>query len=413
VIELPRGLARAFRSVLRQSLLTEGPRGPGPVVLCRAGPHGLTLEACHGDCAVGLHQPDRRAPADLAFPAPLLAQVAGRGEAPVTLEALGEGQGRARWEEGGTPRVVDFEAVPPDNAPAFPAMPRRWAAQPDTLLPALREAARTTARSASRLALTRLQLRGKAGQVVATDGRQLLVQGGFPLPWDDDVLVPRVPALGGRELAGAQPVALGRTKHHVAVRAGPWTFALGLDASSRFPDVDGVIPRPSALTSVLRLDLADARWLLAQLPGLPGGGDECVPVTLELGGPPLVRARAADDPVTELVLPHSTVTGPPLRLCTDRRFLHRALSLGFHEIGASDPEKPLVCRDPRRVYLWMTLDPRDVVLPVAGAVRRTPDDVSEPYSPPRPERSDPPCLPRPPTGPAPTPPRRNAGVWPT
>lgn len=258
MIELPKGLARAFRAALRQSPLAEGPRGPGPVVLCRAGPHGLTLEACQGDCAVGLHRPGRLAPVALASRASLLSQVAGRGDAPLTLEALGEGQGRARWEEGGSPRSLDFEAVPPERAPAFPPMPRRWADQPAGLLAALGEAARTATHSGARPALARVQLRGKGGQVVAADGRQLLVQGGFPLPWDDDVLVPWVPAFGRRELAAAEPVAVGRTKGHVAVRAGRWAFALGLDAGSRFPDVNTVIPRPAALTSALRLDPADA-----------------------------------------------------------------------------------------------------------------------------------------------------------
>jgi hypothetical protein len=313
VIELPRGLARAFRTVLRQSPLGEGPRGPGPVVLCRAGTHGLTLEACHGDCAVGFHQPGRLAPAALAFRAALLSQVAGRGEAPLTLEPLGAGQGRARWEEGDTHRAVDFKAVLPEAAPAFPALPKRLTAQPDTLLAALGEAARTAARSGTRPALARVQLRGKSREVVATDGRQLLAQAGFPLPWDDDVLVPPVPAFAGRVLAGAQPVAAGRTKGHVALRVGPWTFALSIDAASRFPDAHSVIPRPSARAGVLRLDPADARWLLGQLPALAGGDDEHAPVTLELAQPPVVRARAADGPVTELALSRSAVTGPPLR----------------------------------------------------------------------------------------------------
>ena len=57
---------------------------------------------------------------------------------------------------------------------------------------------RTAARESTRYGLSLVQLRGRAGEVVATDGRCLLVQGGFPLPWPEDVLVPRVAAFGMR-----------------------------------------------------------------------------------------------------------------------------------------------------------------------------------------------------------------------
>lgn len=127
----------------------------------------------------------------------------------------------------------------------------------------------------------------------------------------------------------------------------------------------------------------------------------------------MVGAWAAGGPATELALPRSTATGPPLRLCTNRHFLHRALALGFTEIGAAGAHQPLVRRDPRRVYLWMTLDPRDVVLPVAGAVRLRPDGPAACVPPPqRPERSPPP-MPAPlpnGEGPDPAPPPERWGL---
>ena len=35
--------------------------------------------------------------------------------------------------------------------------------------------------------LGNLQLRGRAGEIIATDGHQLLLQGGFHFPWPEDV----------------------------------------------------------------------------------------------------------------------------------------------------------------------------------------------------------------------------------
>src|SRR5207249_213544 len=95
-------------------------------------------------------------------------------------------------------------------------------------------------------AITRLQLRGAAGRVVATDGRQLLVQEGFTFPWTPDVLVPALGVFGCRELPPDAPVTVGRTEKHVGVRVGPWTFLLAIDADGRFPAAEQAIPTRTA-----------------------------------------------------------------------------------------------------------------------------------------------------------------------
>ena len=54
---------------------------------------------------------------------------------------------------------------------------------------ALDEAMKIPTGSTGRLSPTWIQLRGKQGEFVATDGRQLLIQGGFQFPWKEPVLV--------------------------------------------------------------------------------------------------------------------------------------------------------------------------------------------------------------------------------
>jgi hypothetical protein len=71
-----------------------------------------------------------------------------------------------------------------------------------------------------------------------------------------------------------------------------------------------------------------------------------------------------------VVLRRSAVEGPPLRLATDRRYLLRALKLGFREVAASRPDQPLLCRDERRTYLWMPLDASGAIPPTPGRTRR-------------------------------------------
>ncbi len=369
MIELPRALARDFRAVLRRALAELAPRGQPPPVLCRAGPGGLSLYAGHDELAVRLHQAGDLSAAELALPGAVLATLEGGPAQAVTLEEVQPGRGRARWEQGGAARSAEFPTVHPSTIPPFPELPTELAPLPEGFLAALGEAARTTADGATaRLSLTRVQLRGRAGEVVATDGRQALVQAGFPLPWPEDLLVPRVPAFAGRPPPGATPVAIGRTESHVAVRAGPWTFALRIDAAARYPDVRGVIPRPNDRSTRLRLDPEDAALLRQALPGLPGKDDHLRPVTLELGPRPVVRARAlSGDAREEVGLARSAVSGPPLRVVTDRRYLLRALQLGFYEFEAGPGERPLVCRQGPRTYLWMLLSDKEALPPAPPA----------------------------------------------
>jgi hypothetical protein len=378
VIVIPRTLARLFRSVLRRSVVEQVPRGEWPLVLCEAGQAGLRLSAQRGDVGLCYREAGERAEDTLVFRSSVLQQIEGRTPEPVTLEKTAAGKGRARWDEGAVPRVVDFETVTPDSTPTVPQTPSELAAMPDGFLTVLDKAARTTAKDSGRFALARVQLKGRAGQVVATDGKALLIQGGYRFPWPDDLLVPRVPAFGLRELAEERPVAIGRTESHVAVRAGRWTFWLAIDTSSRYPDVQAVVPRPSAGACRLSLDPEDAAFLASALPKLPGQDDHS-PVTLDLGHHVLVRARAqGGDAVTEVELSRSRVEGSAT-LCIDGTNLRRALQLGFAEVLVCKPDTPILFRDRRRVFVTMPLDKQSALAPSPDAVR-----IASPVSSPSP-----------------------------
>jgi hypothetical protein len=362
MIEISRALARQFRAVLRRLLADQETRGPWPPVLCRVGRDGLILDAVLGEPAVRYQASGAHSPETLAFPETLLAECEGRTDSPVTLEPLAPGKGRASWTEGGKPREREFEIPSPERLSPFPELPQRFRQVSESLVSALEEAARTAGRDSPRRGLRRVLLRGKAGEVVATDGRQLLVQRGFAFPWSDEVLVPRLAPFAGRFPEKKESVAVGRTQGHVAVRVGPWTFLLALDTASKFPDFGVVIPRPGAVPTSLRLDPADVSLLATALPKLPKGDGDQSSVTLDLGTPPALRARSeVAGPVTEVVLTRSRVAGPPVRLCTNRSYLQRALKLGFLEVGLAGANKPLVCRDSRRIFVWMPLDQAGII----------------------------------------------------
>lgn len=353
MIALPRSLARRFRAVLRRCSPNGRQAGPPPSVLLRVGEQGLCLEASRPDVAVRLEHPGAQPEALLAFPADALALFEGRSDQPVMLEEIAFGKGLASWSESGSEVRKDFPTLDTDGLPPFPEPPARLHSFDPTFLHALNEAGVVTARDSARYALERILLRGKGGHIVASDGRHLLVQSGFPLPWPDDALISRLMVWGMKELPPRGPVGVGRTQSHVFVRVGPWTFALFADPAARFPSYEAIIPRASSRVSTLRLGPEDVRLLMAELPAL--AADREMPVTLELGPDVMVRAQPTGKDPTALKLTGSRWSGPLMRVVIGPCYLLNAVQLGFTDIEIRSPSQPLCCRDGTKTYLWMPL----------------------------------------------------------
>jgi hypothetical protein len=219
-------------------------------------------------------------------------------------------------------------------------------------LAALHACGQTTSRQdKGRLALGRLQLRGSEGQVVGTDGMQLLVWGGFTLPFEGNLLVPAIPVFGSRELAKETEVCVGHTAEHLVVAAGAWMLWLTRDTVSRYPDVRAVIPH-SARMSTLVLSEAEVTPLLRDLQETSALNGEPVPVTLDLGPRPALRWP---EEVPGCRAPYSLIRsqckGPATTVRLDPKYLARALALGFREVHSSRPEAPVVFRDAARTYV--------------------------------------------------------------
>jgi hypothetical protein len=393
-------MARRFRAVLRRSLQDLEQRNAWPLLLCRADERGLTLEAVCPDFALRYQHPGARPPETLVFRSSVLSEIEGRIDAPAQLDRVDPKSGRARFEEAGEPRCVEFDLVTADSAPPFPPLPKKLAALPAEFLTALTEAARTCGPASSRLALSRVQLRGQKGEVIGTDGRQLLIQRGFPLPWREDVLVPRLTALGGREVEAEGEVGVGRTDKHVVVRAGPWTFALAIDTASRYPDVGIAVPRATSATTRLHLDEADAAYLIDTLTKLPGDAEDHSPVTLDLDSGAVARARGEDGAATEAPLRRSKPSGPPVRLCMNRRLLRRALLMGLRDVQVIGADKPVAFTTDRLLYVVMALDKGGAIPPGRKVLQLAQNPAPKP--PPRPTQ-EPAIERREETMPAPTP----------
>jgi len=198
---------------------------------------------------------------------------------------------------------------------------------------------------ATRFALNRVQLR-QGGEVVGTDGRQLLLHGGFHFPWREAVLVPAVQVFGCKELRSGAPVPVGRTERHVVVRAGPWSVFLPADTTSRYPDVDSAIPRHQPTTWKLTEEAA------TQLQhALPKGDTEDPEIRIELG--PQVTVRTTGPAAAAIPVRPCTVVGKHQPFAVPVATLLRALQLGFREFRLVDGSTPVLCPDGNRRFVFM------------------------------------------------------------
>jgi hypothetical protein len=354
MITLTRSQVRRLRVAFRRAALGITHRGIVCPLVLRAEGGQLRAQYRYADLAVGSVEPGSdRTDDSLALPLDALADFEGAADTRVVLESPAPDRTVVRWEDRGIPQSREYSlATPLDRLEPMPAPPATWTSNPGELLDALAEAAETTTPDSARYALDMVQLQGGRGQLVATDGRQLLVRSGYTFPWAEDILIKGRPIFACRALPRDRPVEVGRTDTQVFFRIGPWTISCAIQCDVRFPAVERVIPSASEVGTRLRLDPADARFLESALGRLPGGGEVNSPVTVDLNGAVTVRASAPDQPdqLTEIVLNRSSYTGSPLCVCTNRALLGRALRLGHTEIGFTDAESPFVCREAGRVY---------------------------------------------------------------
>jgi hypothetical protein len=375
MIQIPRSLARQLRVVLRKSVFHKASRAVPPPVIFRAGSTGLQIQAICPEVAVQYHQPGHLPEGTLVVPAEALAACEGRSQDLVTLELdVANGKVQVSWSDDVVPQTRSYDAVTPEDVPAFPGETVDLLPQPVELLQALAQAAATASQERIRYALDAIQLHGRLGQVIATDGRQLLIRSGFSLGWEDDVLIPALPVFGWRDLEEEGDIKLGRTKDWVFVHVGPWTLALSIQKDVRFPAVHDLVQPVERAVATWHLAPADAQFLVQTLPRLPGSHEEAAPITIEGNGTLAVRAKGeGQERVTEVLLARSRVTGRTLSYATNRRYLLRALKQGFTEMHVFSPDAPVQCRQDRGIYLWQGLSPESI-LPASESALRIPSD---------------------------------------
>jgi hypothetical protein len=363
---------RLFRAALRRSVFLHVGRTVPVPILFRAGPDGVTLFARTFDMALAYRAggAELSAAESIVLPASALEAPEGRHDDELTLEITEPDKVQARWQDAGIPRAATFAIDPKEQAPELLALPKSFSACDPGILKALDDAVRTAAHDAAKFVTNRIQLRGDTGQIIATDGRQLLCQSGLSFPWTEGVLIPQVQLFGWREFAARESVEFGKTDDYVCCRVGTWTLWLGIDKAGHYPDVEKVIPATGTNGSNVHIDDEDAAFLAKSLSRLPGQDVENSPVTLDLNGHVSVRARGeGDKSSTEVILSRSTSTGKAIRFAGNRHYLARALELGLREGHFINADSPVLFSDDHRQYVWMGFARKDALAPQDDDIR--------------------------------------------
>jgi len=361
VLTISRSVLRRFRALCRRGGLHKTHLAGGPVVTFVGGADGCRIRASSTDVAIEYHDPAASSDESVRLSLAALELCEGRDDGVVTIDAGADDQVSLSWTDRGVPRQSE-QVQPKQGATAFPAAPTTLTANEARLWSDLGDAVATTDAQSSRFALGCLHLRGALGRIETTDGRQVLVQSDFRFGFEEDVLIPGSKLLGGADMGTIEEVTMGRTQDYVGFGVGRWLILLRIQKDARFPKIEQILPNPDFAKSRLEFSPVDASFLKETIPRLPCDDTLHDPITLDLNGRVLVRSReTATSRPTEVLLGSSKLTGEPVILNTNRRFVERALKLGFRSVCLFGPDSPAMSVDQHRRFLWALLDQKSAI----------------------------------------------------
>jgi hypothetical protein len=291
IITIARRQVRCLRGVFRRSVLSISHRGIIPSLALRAEGTQLPAQYRYAPVIAVEHIEPSVFGFDetIALPLDALADFEGSDASHVILEAAAPDPTASGGTTAASRRssYTTYQRRPPRRLSSdYPDPESRSRLAGSTLI----EAGKMGVYRGTRYALNCLQLSGEPHQIIATDGRQLLVSGGFRFPWTDDVLIRISPVFGSKELPRNRPVKLSKTGTLEIFRVRPWTLFSLIQTHVRYPRVQKAIPSDEAATTQLTVGKSDAAFAGDAAKRLPGADEQFSPATLDCHGPIAIRA---------------------------------------------------------------------------------------------------------------------------
>lgn len=351
--DVPRSWLHDLRVVCRRLAPQRGNRQPVIDIALDFDNHGAVGRFVHPLMTVEFRHRALFHAATLLLSLTDLDAVARQRKGDVWFEMADDLSWSMHWNDRDVPQRLPVRTA--DSPTQTSAVPLEMATNEPRLLGALADVCEVAAETASRYRLDCVCLFGQKGEIVATDGRQLLSATGFEFPWKGDVLVPALPIFAAKVFPTSLSNKIGRTDTHIVLETGFWRLWWPIQTDGRFPDPSAVIPSERLATCSVTVPKYDAAFLLRGLPKLPAAQDHDSPVDVDCNGCMSIRARGENGPATELILDDTKPTGQPLRFATNRNLLARALTFGGPIVHVVNPNKPILATGEQRRYVWQPL----------------------------------------------------------
>ncbi|ODA29741.1 hypothetical protein [Planctopirus hydrillae] len=303
----------------------------------------------------------------VTVPATLLRDVQGTTPDIVTIE-VDQDLIKARWTTSGFEMEREYQRMdPPEGWPR--ALWSELVEAPPGFLAALQRVMSLRDPSIKRYSLSCVQYSAQHQRLAGSNGHQLLIWNGLPLPWSDDLLLAGTDIFALPEWERASTVHLARTPTDFVVQTGSWVVGLKIETEGRYPLIDRVVPQLSETASQMELHPVDACRLIELLEHLPQAqisSEERIhqPLTVDLSQEfPVIRIQTrCSARATEIQLMRSTCWGTPGAISLETRYLLSALKMGFQQLGFQSSESAVRLDTPDALYVIMPLT-RDSLIP--------------------------------------------------
>jgi DNA polymerase III sliding clamp (beta) subunit (PCNA family) len=242
--------------------------------------------------------------------------------------------------------------------------------------------------------------------VVGTNGKVLFSANSFGFDLPQSVIIPDSPflewtgfldekpgLLSVEPAQAAQPANEGQPAQevrpgYVKLQAGPWTF-ITEEIPGKFPDWKQAVPRPNGNWTRVDLSVEAMKQLVLVTPNLPGGDPPNCPVRLRITWNYLQVEGPNRDQAdwTSISVQDVAVTGKPVTVVLNRRYLLQALRFGLHRLEIEDALHPVVFADANgaKTMVIMPVNLDDGTVRGQGPAQSSPEATPPPAEPAAPQ----------------------------
>ena len=260
---------------------------------------------------------------------------------------------RLTMDVAGQPMERSLEAMPLEDWPQLKTAPKVMAPISKDIFNLMKLAYPSASKDDTRRAITGICL-DKDG-VSATDGSQL-VRLNCALPLKEQVILPntRLLASGFFKDDGAMGVIMDKKDiTHVCFQSGPWSYTVRCIVAN-YPDFSHVIPRDEDLRNRIVFAAEDVGMLEKSIPKIEGYKDDGYGIVMYAGSKG-VKFMSRQPSSNVKIETKAGYKGVEMLAAMNRKYIMRALELGFTEFKFSDAYSPFMASNTTGIYVFMPM----------------------------------------------------------